>query len=379
MSVCVCVSVYECVWLSVWLSVYVWVCVTECVCNSYTMLTIDYLLQILYDDQNSILYTHSLLARSLISFLLIPLTRLSRFVLPGLQQESREGPTWERVLGQSFSGTPNQWWLLSRNSKICGNLSSTKQKLTILTSQIAIVNISNAHQQTSVTRTETRNDFIYDIQFIGKFTKFYELFISALLLLDWWERRDLGMPQHGRSDSKEERQVSRCVSECEWVREWVNEWVWVREWVSAHHDGKPKSFFRISDVDTQWSAVTCLTQTTHTLTLYPSVRTALLQCSSAVNVVHQKQHLKQIEENIYYYHCHHHYYHHPTITTITITTITIPLSLYTITIPLSLLSPSHYHYIPSPSHYHYYHHPTITISHHLSPSHYHYYHHPTTH
>ena len=40
------------------------------------------------------------------------------------------------------------------------------------------------------------------------------------------------MPQHGRSDSKEERQVSRCVSECEWVREWVNEWVWVREWVS---------------------------------------------------------------------------------------------------------------------------------------------------
>ena len=63
-------------------------------------------------------------------------------------------------------------------------------------------------------------------------------------------------------------------------------------------------------------------------------------------------------------------HHHPTITT-----ITIPLSLYTITIPLSLLSPSHYHYIPSPSHYHYYHH------HHTipSPSHYHYYHHPTDH
>ena len=36
------------------------------------------------------------------------------------------------------------------------------------------------------------------------------------------------MPEHGRSDSKEERQVSRCVSECEWVRgmsEWVSdEW-----------------------------------------------------------------------------------------------------------------------------------------------------------
>ena len=35
--------------------------------------------------------------------------------------------------------------------------------------------------------------------------------------------------------------------------EWMSECV--REWVSAHHDGKPKSFFRISDVDTQWSAV----------------------------------------------------------------------------------------------------------------------------
>ena len=167
------------------------------------------------------------------------------------------------------------------------------------------------------------------------------------------------MPQHGRSDSKEERQVSRCVSECEWVREWVNEWVWVREWVSAHHDGKPKSFFRISDVDTTMKCSN-MSDTNHTHTHFISISENCVTpmffssergTSETTSEADWRKYLllplsPSLLSPSHHHYYHHHYYHHPTITIYhhhpTITTITIPLSLYTITIPLSLLSPSGY-------------------------------------
>ena len=144
-------------------------------------------------------------------------------------------------------------------------------------------------------------------------------------------------------------------------------------------------------------SVTCLTQTTHTLTLYPSVRTALLQCSSAVNVVHQNTLTIWSRCDWKYFlltplnggtrslllGCHwtigrgHWWFWIArkrrrfvrtsvtgtwaitiplslyTITIPLVTTITIPLSLYTITIPaITTITRSHWSLmVPSPSHY----------------------------
>ena len=133
-SVYVCVCVWVCVYVWVCMSVCDWVCDWVCMCECVWLSVcvivtpckcvwaIDYLLQILYDDQNS---------NFTLQFFSEVMTihwshTLSDSVLPFY---NRVYTNMRKSLGQSFSRTPNQWWLLSRNSKICGKSSSKQSSI----------------------------------------------------------------------------------------------------------------------------------------------------------------------------------------------------------------------------------------------------------